>query len=117
MVFLGYGIALIAFYFWVKGNWFVPLAMLTVSAISIIGWGTLTWPSFFELAGICYAPIILRYIIRELATHLKEERRGRTFWRWIIEDLKTLGDPLPKPMARRQTAPAAVLTIEHRAQD
>ncbi len=119
MVFLGYGIALIAFYYWIKCNWFVPLVMLVVLTVSLSGWGTFNWPGFFELAGFCYAPIIARFLIRGLIEHLKEERRGRPILQWIIEDLKTLGDSPPKkqPMARRQAAPAAVLTIEHRAQD
>ncbi len=91
MVFLGYGIALIAFYYWIKCNWFVPLVMLVVLTVSLSGWGTFNWPGFFELAGFCYAPIIARFLIRALIEHVREEMAGRTFWRYVIDESEVPG--------------------------
>ncbi len=119
MVFLGYAVALIAFYSWIKGNWFVPLVVLIISAVCISGWGNLTWFSFFELAGICYAPIVARFLIRGFIEHVREEMAGRTFGRYVIDSFISLGDLPPKkqPTARRQPPPVTGLVIEHRALD
>ncbi len=119
MVFLGYGIALIAFYYWIKCNWFVPLVMLVVLTICGARSDTFTWLSFFALAGICYAPIIARFLIRGLIEQVREEMAGRTFRRYLIEGFAAMGDRPPKkqPMARRQPQPAAVLMLPNPAQD
>lgn len=119
MVFLGYGIALIAFYFWIKCNWFVPLVMLVVLTVFLSGWGTFNWPGFFELAGFCYAPIIARFFIRALIEHVREEMAGRTFGRYVADSFISLGDSPPKkqPTARRQPPPAAVLMLPNPARD
>ncbi len=73
MVFVGYAGALFAFYYWIKSNWFVPLVMLAGLTTFLSAWGKFNWPDFFELAGVCYAPIILRFFIRGFAADIHEE--------------------------------------------
>ena len=120
MTIVGYGIALIVLYFWIKCNWFVPLVMLVVSTICFCESPKFTWFSFFVLAGICYAPILARFFIRGLIEHVREEMAGRTFKRYVIDSFVSLGDPPAKqPTARRPSPPlpATGPVIEHLARD
>ena len=120
MVFVGFGIALVAAYYWLKCNWFVPLVVLVVLTVCLSGWGTFSWLGFFELASFCYGPIILRFFIRGFAADIREEMAGRTFWRYLIDTFVSMGDlpskKQPTMAPHRQPQPATVLMIEHQAQ-